>query len=285
VIVLDQDQSAESAQHFDLRDRGLLLADGVFDTSMVIGGRIVFRGAHAARLRRDADAFGIAVEPARIDAAIAKATEGAGFGALRVTVTRGPGPRALAPVGVGRATILAAFMPGDPKRVFAPVRVAPTAIRRNETSPSSRHKTLAYLDAVMAAREAAAAGADEALFLNTQGRLACAAAGNVFILSGDALKTPAVAEGAMPGTVRGWILANAARAGLSAAEAEIAPEEVRAADAAFVTGSLRLIAPATGIAAAGSATPPPAVTKLMTLLVEDLTAAGFAPPFAAPSGG
>jgi branched-chain amino acid aminotransferase len=282
VIHLDQEQSADSSHLFDLRDRGLLLADGVFDTSMVIGGRIAFREAHATRLRRDADAFGIVVEPARIEAAIAKATEGAGFGALRVTVTRGPGPRALAPVGVGRSTILAAFTSGDPKRVFSAVRVASTAIRRNETSPSSRHKTLAYLDAVMAAREAAAAGADEALFLNTQGRLACAAAGNVFVLVGNALKTPAVAEGAMPGTVRAWILANASRAGLTAAEAAITPDEARDADAALVTGSLRLIAPATGIAAAGSAAPPPAVAGLMRLLVEDLRAAGLDPPFVAP---
>jgi branched-chain amino acid aminotransferase len=282
VIHLDQESSPEASRPFDLRDRGLLLADGVFDTAMVIGGRVLFREAHRARLVDDAKALGIEVDPARVDTATDAVIPGLAFGSVRVTVTRGAGARGLAPAGVGRATVLASTAPGDPKRVFAPVKVAPSSIRRNDSSPASRHKTLAYLDAVLAMREAAAAGADEALLLNTKGRLACCAAANVFLLKGDVLKTPARAEGVMAGVTRGWILANAHRVGLKASEAEISPGEAASADAAFVSSSLRLIGLASGVAAAGA--PAPAVARLMALLVEDIKAAGFVPPFAAPGG-
>jgi branched-chain amino acid aminotransferase len=284
VIHLDQDANAETTRPFDLRDRGLLLADGVFDTAMVIGGAMVFRDRHVARLLNDAKAFGIDVDPARIDAAIDGVIAGLAFGSVRVTVTRGAGARGLAPVGVGRATVLASAAPGDPTRAFAPVTVVPTAIRRNETSPAARHKTLAYIDSVMAAREAAAAGADEALLLNTKGRLACCAAANVFVLAGETLTTPPLDDGAMAGVTRAWVLANAHRAGLSAAETTISPGEAARADAAFLTSSLRLIAPAGGVAAPGTPLQPPAVTRLMELLVDDLVAEGRTPPFRAPTG-
>jgi branched-chain amino acid aminotransferase len=282
VIHLEQETGAETTRPFDLRDRGLLLADGVFDTAMVIGGKVLFREQHAARLVADAGALGIDIDPQRVSAAIDAVIPGLAFGSVRVTVTRGAGARGLAPTGVGKPTILASVAPGDPKRVFSPVKVAPTSIRRNDTSPASRHKTLAYLDAVLAMREAAAAGADEALFLNTQGRVASCAAGNIFLLKGATLTTPALAEGAMAGVTRGWILANAHRVGLQASEATIAPEEATQADAAFVTSSLRLIAPATGVTAPRSTARPEAVTALMRLLINDLSKDGFAPPFLAP---
>lgn len=282
MIHLEQDAGSDATLPFDLRDRGLLLADGVFDTAMVIDGETVFRDAHRVRLVKDADALGIGVEPSRIDAAADKVIAGLAFGSVRITVTRGAGARGLAPSGVGAPTLIASTAPGDPRRAFAPIKATPASIRRNETSPSSRHKTLAYLDAVLAMREAAAAGADEALFLNTQGRVACCAAGNIFVLKDGMLSTPPLADGAMAGVTRAWVLANAPRAGLKAQEAQISPQEVAEADAALLTSSLRLIAPLEGLTRPDRPVRPEPVARLMGLLVEDLRAAGFATPFAAP---
>ena len=62
-----------------------------------------------------------------------------------------------------------------------PRRLALAAIRRNETSPDlAGYKTLAYLDNVLARRDALAAGADEALMLNGQGEIAGCAAASLF---------------------------------------------------------------------------------------------------------
>ncbi len=40
----------DTVQPFDLADRGLLLGDGVFDTALALGGRVVEEEAHLARL-------------------------------------------------------------------------------------------------------------------------------------------------------------------------------------------------------------------------------------------
>src|SRR5438094_518816 len=86
-----------------------------------------------------------------------------------------------------------------------------TAARdRNAPSLAARLKTLGYLDAVLAAREAAAAGFDEALFCNTRGHVACAGTGNLFALFGQSLVTPPLTDGVLAGIVRAEILGLAA---------------------------------------------------------------------------
>ncbi len=54
----------------DAADRGLLLGDGVFDTSLVLGGRMVWREAHVARLLAACRTLGFEVDPACVGAAI-----------------------------------------------------------------------------------------------------------------------------------------------------------------------------------------------------------------------
>ena len=158
---------------FDASDRGLLLADGVFDTSLVLGGRMVWRAAHLSRLAAHARVLGFGVDPASLEAAVegTLARLAGGHGALRLTLPRGPGPRGPAPPAEPQPTILATLAP-LPATLFAPLTLHQTSIRRNETSPLSRAKSLGYGDAVLAAAEARAAGFDDALFLNGAGRVA-----------------------------------------------------------------------------------------------------------------
>ncbi|MFD0938037.1 aminotransferase class IV, partial [Methylobacterium trifolii] len=155
----------------------------------------------------------------------------------------------------------------SPQAAFQPLRLHPTGIARNETSPASRLKTLGYLDAVLGAREAAAAGFDEALFRNTRGALACAGTGNVFCLFGDRLATPPLRDGVLPGIVRAEILRLAPACGLRAEEVSLTSAAVSDADAVFLTNSLRLLAPvqAVGKTDFASATHP-AVIRLTAAL-------------------
>jgi branched-chain amino acid aminotransferase len=126
--------------------------------------------------------------------------------------------------------------------VFAPLSLDIATIRRNESSPTSRLKTLNYLDAVLATAAAAEAGFDETLFMNCSGRVACAAAGNLFAVRGGQIVTPPVADGVLPGIIRAFILTECG--GL---ERSLEIADVVAADAVFVTNSLRLVAPVTRI--------------------------------------
>jgi branched-chain amino acid aminotransferase len=237
--------------HLRLDDRGLLLADGLFETMRAEAGVVPWLAAHLARLRTGADVLGLPVPPALDDPADllaellrANRLERA---AVRLTLTRGPGPRGLAAPEPPMPTILVtvAPLPAAPP----PARVAIAAgTCRNERSPLSRIKSLAYLDQILAWREARAGGADDALLLNTAGRLACATAATLFVVDGDRLLTPPLAEGALPGTTRARILALAATLGVEAAEEPLPPAILASCGEAFLANALVLLRPARSIA-------------------------------------
>ncbi|WP_321489556.1 aminotransferase class IV [uncultured Hyphomonas sp.] len=239
--------SAEAVQPFDLSDKGLLLGDGVFDTSLVMDGRMILRTRHIERLLKACDAFGLAVSRADLDALADSALSAGGTGALRLTVTRGPGGRGLEGAAGQKPTLLASFSPQRPTWPAQPVRLCLSAIRRNPTAPSARYKTLAYTDAVAGHRQARAAGFDDALYCTMQGQVACSSIANLFAQFGDRLITPPQEDGVIAGVMRGWILEHAAAAGLKAGEESLDLATLKTADGVFLTNSLRLIVPVVAI--------------------------------------
>lgn len=230
------------------RDRGLLIGDGAFETIYVDQGVAAFIDAHLSRLRLGLDLLRIAApsalgETAQIIAALYARDGHSGPVAARLTVTRGSGPRGLRMAGAGAATMLVtlAALSAAPS---APVVLHIAAHRRFAGAATNGFKpTGGYLQNMLAHEEARAAGADEALMLNEHGRLASAAAANVFILKAGRAATPPADEGAMPGIVRGVALEACARAGLAFEERPIAPEELAGAEL-FLTNSLIGVAPA-----------------------------------------
>ena len=222
-------------------DRGFTLGDGVFETVLADAGRLVWFEAHIARMAAGAAALGLpppGVAEAERDASsslIAAGLERA-RAAVRLTWTAGSGGRGLerpAPL-TPRLVVTCAAAP----RTAQPLLLAVSSVRRNAGSPTSRHKTLAYLDNVLARREAREAGADEAVMLNSAGEVACAAAANLFWTQGDRLFTPALACGALAGIVRAAVLGAAPTLGLAVEEGAYAEAAMRDADAVFVTNSL-----------------------------------------------
>jgi branched-chain amino acid aminotransferase len=224
--------------------RGLLLGDGAFETVLTLNGRPVWLQDHLDRLMPGISFLGLRADRAALERE-ALAACGPGLGILRLTVARGGCARGLAAGGTGEAVVLAGFTPLPYGIVYAPVRLAVSTVRRNEGSPSSRMKTLSYLDNILAAREAASRGADEALMLNNSGRVACAGIGNIFILRGSTLVTPPGSEGVLAGIARKHVLACAPGLGLEPREEPLGVGELMRADAVFMTNSLRLINPVT----------------------------------------
>ncbi len=231
----------------DHADRGLTLGDGLFDTALALNGRVAFEAEHVARLVASAEVLGIPADAAAIRSAM-RALAGRGERlALRTTLTRGAGPRGLKPPEAPRPTLFATAAPSGRAIAFAPLRLRPTAIARNDTSPAARLKTLGYLDAVIAAGEAARDGFDEALFCNTKGLVACAGTGNVFCVADEGtLLTPPLTDGVLPASsARGA----GAGAGSRPRRGGAFPDAGRCAagKAVFVTNSLRLLAPVTAL--------------------------------------
>lgn len=226
----------------DPADRGFLLGDGIFETLRAGARGVEDLAAHLARLRGGAELLGLPV-PAALDAAAAMTAvlEACGLtgkpASLRLTLARGPGPRGLLPPETPAPTVLITAQPRNTAPLPA-ARAVIARVRRNEGSPLSRIKSLSYLDNVLARREAAARGADEAILLNTAGRLACASAANLFLVRDGTLLTPPVSEGVLAGIVRARILAVAGDLGMTAVEAVVGPDELRDAEEAFVSNSL-----------------------------------------------
>jgi len=226
----------------DPADRGFTLGDGLFETIQVRDGAAVWLDRHLARLAEGCAVLGI---PARFDDAVLAeacaaviAAEGIGAGALRLTVSRGAGPRGVLPPATPTPTVLVAGHAGLPPQSPVTLVVA-RGTCRNQASPLSRVKSLNYLDAVLARREAAERGADDAVMLNTAGRVAETTIANLFARIDGNWATPPVAEGALPGIMRAEVLAR-----LGAVEQPIPVAELQRADALLLTNALSIRAAA-----------------------------------------
>jgi branched-chain amino acid aminotransferase len=239
-------------------DRGFTLADGVFETIRVYGGAPFMFAQHLARLARGAATLHIDVPSAFVDYISAALGHARGSGlveaALRVTLTRGVGDApGLAPPPASDtrgATFVvtlheAPVFPAELRARGITARVA--SMRRNEYSPLSDCKTLSFTDAIAALAEARAGGADDAILLDTRGHVSEASASNVFVVSDDALVTPPRSCGVLPGITRNVVMEIADSLGIAVEERALELDELRMADEAFLTSTLREIAPLVAI--------------------------------------
>ncbi len=223
----------------DPADRGLTLGDGLFETIAVRNGIAARTPAHLARLGHGARVLGFSVPYGadELTAAITAVIEANDIteGVLRLTLTRGPGPRGLLPPDPSEPSLLITgasqeLVSGEPATA-----VIATVTRRNEQSALSGVKATSNLDNVLAAREAADKGAHEALLLNGTGNLAEAAAANLFLVIDGQAVTPPVADGALPGVMRADVIAK-----LDAREKTLRPDDLKDATEAFLTNSLSI---------------------------------------------
>jgi branched-subunit amino acid aminotransferase/4-amino-4-deoxychorismate lyase len=223
-------------------DRGLLLGDGLFETLLAVDGRMEHWAAHWTRLTAGCAALGLP-SPDEFQTrvactnALATALLNKGRAAVRLTLTAGSGGRGLERPAVIAARVFVTAAPA-PDAVQAPAKLVTSHVRRNEGSPASRLKSLAYLDNLLARREALAAGGDEALMLNNRGEPACASAANLFWIMGGKLVTPALECGVLAGTTRARVIDQAKRIGIEVVEGRFTPEALRACEGAFITNSL-----------------------------------------------
>jgi branched-chain amino acid aminotransferase len=242
IVSLDGRLVAPEAATISVLDRGLLYGDGVFEVLRTWAGRLALLDAHLARLHASAAALAVRV-PEQLPAWIREAAAAAGAGEhrVRVIVTRGPGPLGarLAELGPGRTIAIVEPLPAQPAELAVATIDWPVPRR------ARGHKTLAYLDHVIARELAAAAGADEAIRLDERGDAVEAATANLFVVAGGAIATPPLDAGILPGITRERVLTLCAAQGLPASECRIPAHALRVADELFVTSALRGVVPVT----------------------------------------
>ena len=243
MFFIEQLSEQSAVRPFDLRDRGLLLADGVFDTSLIVHGTMILRTLHLERLISDAIALNIAIDHQRINALLSNILTQNHSGVLRITVTSGPAERGILNATRAFPTVLMNLSPLDRKDQFESISLQTSHIRRNSTSLTSRHKTLAYTDNVAASKAAQAEGYDDALFLNTCGNICCTTIGNLFLKIDDTWVTPPVSDGVLPGVMRQWLLGSGSDLEIKIAEESITTDDLQSVESAFMVNSVRLAAP------------------------------------------
>ena len=222
-------------------DRGFTLGDGLFETVLSEAGELVDWPAHVRRLSEGCVALGLPVpEEGRLASHARQALYAASLrevrAAVRITWTAGRAGRGLERPEELEPTLSVTAAPSPPPP--PPARLVTVHLRRNETSLTSRHKTLSYVDNVMARRQAVEAGGDEALMLNTRGEVACASVANLFWVKGEVLYTPVLECGVLAGVVRARVIELAPEFGLLAREVRASRPSLGDAEAIFLTNSL-----------------------------------------------
>lgn len=241
-VIVPPEQAAVS-----VFDRGLLYGDGCFEVLRTWNGAARELPAHLDRLYETARFLELrAIDRPALAASIDRAIAAAGPGEhrIRIVLTRGPGTLAarLGELGPGRAIVIVEPLPPQPANLALAIVDWPLPLRTGRG-----HKTLAYMDALIARERARARGADEAIRLDPAGHAVEGATCNLFAVTGGAVATPPADGGVLPGIVRARVLAICARAGIAAAERALSVRELCAADEVFATSSLRGVVPVTRI--------------------------------------
>lgn len=220
-------------------DRGLNYGDGLFETILVHEGRPVWWNAHWKRLDLGAGRLEIPMpDEASVLSGIASMVAGERRAALKLLLSRGPGGRGyLPPERPEPALVLSLHKAPEP--VAGPVDLRWCEIRLAIQPALAGLKHLNRLENVLARAEWRDPAIFEGLMLDTEGRVACATAANVFARIDGRWRTPRVDRRGIAGIARDWLLAHLA----AVDEADFGIEELMRAEALFLCNSLRGIMP------------------------------------------
>ncbi|KQS08676.1 branched-chain amino acid aminotransferase [Curtobacterium sp. Leaf183] len=231
-----------------VQDLGITRGDGVFETITVVDGRPQALEAHLARFGRsaakldlpapDTDAWRRAIEAACAELDPVREAF------VKTVLTRGV-------EGTDRPTGWVYAAASGDSTAARTEGIAVVTLDRGyrhdveRTSPwlLQGAKTLSYGVNMAALREAARRGADDALFLSTDGYVLEGTRANLVMSVGGRLVTPRTDIGILDGTTQADVFRFAEAEGIETAYELITREDLRAADALWLVSSVRQAAP------------------------------------------
>jgi 4-amino-4-deoxychorismate lyase len=220
-------------------DRGLLYGEGVFETLHLRPDGPWLLAAHLDRLARSAALLELPLPPRADLAALAvraAQTWATGEGALRLVVTPAT---CYATVGAVPAAAL------RERREGIRLITADLGISARPPWSLAAAKTISYAENLAARRWAHRQGADDVLWLRTDGYALEAPTASLIWLTGDTVCTvPPADTGILPGITASHLLTRATDVGLRAEERMITAAELAGADAIWLASSLRGLAEA-----------------------------------------
>ena len=215
-------------------DRGFQVGDGIFETLRVFGGRVLELPLHTSRLQASADVLALPL-PENLEGCLGQAIaelcranrlDGPDSrGAVRVTVSRGAvDGRALFPPDDVTPNMVVQSWPVDPpppELLSGGLQLTISAVRRDPLSPLATVKSTSRAEFVYAQLEAHRRGADDSVFMTTDGHLAEATSASLFLVDEAGLATPSLDCGIVVSTTRGWVISSGGpRLGLAVQDLE-----------------------------------------------------------------
>ena len=240
-VFLNGEFVPEAAATVSVFDRSFLYGDGLFETMLVANGKPFRWTQHIERLERGAEFLGIKI-PFTWEALGNFATDliqrnQMPESLLRLTLSRGVGVRGYSPKGADKPTLVMTQHPMGSSGSSTPPRwrAHTASFRLPAREALAQFKTCNKLAQVLARAEAEAAGADEALLLNTEGFVVEGASSNLFWIERGVVCTPTLASGILAGVTREVVRELCTKLGLPYQESSVRPAELTKADAAFLS--------------------------------------------------
>lgn len=246
---------AEKAK-ISVLDRGFLYGDGVFESLRTFNRQPFLLDEHIKRLLLGAKLLKIRVPLSlpQLRTAVLKTIAANNFkeSYIKIIISRGEAKgHGLDPSNsTGRPTVLVLceeLKPYPPSLYEKGWRVIISKILRTSV-PTSKIKSLCYVDNMLAMMGARQAGANEAFMPDEKGHIVEGTVSNFFIVKHRELFTPPIDESILQGITRGLILKLAKRSAIKVTEEIIAPNDINNCDECFATMSGSGIVPVTYIA-------------------------------------
>ena len=259
-------------------DRGFLMADGVYEVTSVLGGKLIDFEGHAARLTRSLGELDMA-QPISHEELLAVhrelvARNGIENGLVYLQVTRGnPGDRDFVfPDPETTPGTVVMFTQSKPDLIDSPAAAKGITVISVPDQRWARRdiKTVQLLYPSMAKMVAKAAGAGDA-WLVEDGLVTEGSSNNTYIVKGGRIITRELSNDILHGITRAAVLRFAAEAQMEVEERAFSIEEAQSADEAFVTSATTFVTPVVEIDGVklGEGTPGPIAKRLREIYLDE----------------
>ncbi|MCA3438932.1 MAG: D-amino-acid transaminase [Rhodobacter sp.] len=260
-------------------DRGFLMADGVYEVTSVLGGKLIDFAGHCKRLARSLSELDMAA-PVTEDELLAihrelVAVNGVTDGMVYLQITRGaPGDRDFAfPDPATTPPTLVLFTQSKPGLAEHPAAATGMKVISIPDIRWGRRdiKTVQLLYPSMGKMMARKAGCDDAWMVE-DGFVTEGTSNNTYIVRGNRIITRHLSSDILQGITRAAVLRLAAEAQMEVEERPFTIEEAKTADEAFFTSASAFVMPVVEIdgAALGGGTPGPVTARLRDIYLDEM---------------
>ncbi len=236
-----------AAPQINVMDLAVTRGDGIFEAAAVVDGRVQAFQAHLDRFAHSAQlmelpASDLSLWRAAIEAAVA-AHHGAREAYVKFILTR----------GIEGSGVPTAWAYVDDAEDFGEERagIAVVLLDRGYRSDVARTspwllqgaKTLSYAVNKAVLREARRRGADDVIFLSSDGYVLEGPTSSVVLRTGRHFVTPLLDQGILAGTTQASVFAFCEAQGYTTEYARVTPEDLANADGIWLVSSVRYAAP------------------------------------------